>query len=435
MAKGTQQTLGKGLELSLNASVPYITTNIYQQIENNKLDIPTSILWLSGSPGIGKSELLEQVCEKNGFGLIVKYLGTMLIEQITGLPKGLTQASNSEAVEALFTKIVGNDNKVDAEDKKMLKHLFDDQSEESATKWTIPELFSMKNFRVDPRDDDSPIVLLLDDAHLCNKSIQSYLFQLLTLRSIHDHILPKNVAILLAGNRADDKAGYQQIMAPISNRLFFVNVTCSVDDWVMNYAVSNDIRVDIISFLQESESCFQSTPLESAAWASPRSWTYASRALDQYERIQNTNVARGSSIEALQVFMSGHIGTEYSGKYIEYVRLFMQWEADKILTGRKKLPDVTKLARVEGYCLMSAMTGGLLKNLRKVDFKLGKDEDEQIEVYKKMLDGLMISSKEIIPLGLKLLIVGESARTQHVVVARKVLTNEYLINAVNDIVE
>ena len=63
--------------------------------------------------------------------------------QITGLPKALTDANQDEAI------------------------------------WTKPQVFSLNNLHVGCQDiDKDPIILFLDDAHLCNKSIQSYMFQL-----------------------------------------------------------------------------------------------------------------------------------------------------------------------------------------------------------------------------------------------------------------
>lgn len=393
MAKKVDNT-SMGLELEINESIPFILSNVNAQLEANQNNHSVSILYISGPPGIGKSDICGQICENNDFGLMVKYMGTMLIEQITGLPKGLT------------------DNEV------------------KFTEWTAPELFNPTNLRVDASNSERPIILLLDDAHLCNKTIQAYMFQLLTYRSIHDHKLPKNIVLLLAGNRSSDKAGFQQIMAPISNRIYFVNVKCDVEAWVTKWAGLNGVRTDIMAFLQNHPNYLQSTPMESKSWASPRSWTYASKMLDAFE-----GEGRPLTVDAQNTIMSGHIAPEYAGEFIQFRELLMKWQADKLLNKTKKMPDATKLNKTENYCLLTAVIGELMKRLRYKKYKLDKEMNDQIALLRGLIEQILPVCKEIIPLGLKLLILGEKEfSNDNIVVAKKLLTDEYLVDSLSKII-
>ena len=122
-----------------------------------------------------------------------------------------------------------------------------------------PKLFATKpaildTANLDYRPDNyeegkTPTIILFDDFHLCDRVMQRYMFQLLTYKGLNDYQLDNNVAIILAGNRISDKAGAMPIPAPVANRMMFIEVTVDVKDWMLNFAFKNNVRGDIISFL------------------------------------------------------------------------------------------------------------------------------------------------------------------------------------------
>jgi len=184
------------MQNSLNISevIPYITRHMTISRESAGNSGSRSILWLSGPSGIGKSDMIRQFCRKRGYGLKVVYMATMMLEQITGLP------------------------------------LVRENKNGNSIRWSRPEILNFETLEISPAANDSPIVLFLDDAHLINRQIQAYLFQLLTYHTIHDHRLPEQAVMLLAGNRSVDRAGFQEILAPVANRIFL----CSFSPTLIN---------------------------------------------------------------------------------------------------------------------------------------------------------------------------------------------------------
>ena len=242
----------------LNDLTKYIESNCKLQLQLVQNNIASPKLFIQGKPGIGKSDIVKTFCEQNGYALVVKYMSNMLYEMMTGLPIAETLKVGAEA------------------------------------QWSKPNLFSFTNFAYKPENDQpfdinkTPIVLFIDDVHLCDKNTQKFLFQLLTYRSINDYTLPNNVVIILAGNRIIDKAGAHPIPAPICNRLIFIDAICSSDDWVKNFAIKNHLRHDIITYIKQyGDSVLIGEPVESLPWPSPRSWTYLSQSLDN---IKNCNL-------------------------------------------------------------------------------------------------------------------------------------------------
>ena len=380
--------------LKLNQMRKYVSSNVKTQVEFAKNGKACPIMWVAGSPGIGKSEFFQQICTENGWGLNVQYISTMLLEMISGIPL-----------------------------------VSDSGDSNSVVNWSKPHIFNFENMEVAPSKPEGITILLLDDAHQCNKSIQSYMFQLLTYRAIHAHKLPDNVAIILAGNRADDKAGFQQILAPVVNRLRFVNVRAEVDDWIANYAMKNNVRFDIISFLKRNPDYLNSPPLESNPWASPRSWTYASIGLDE---LTDGNDNYDLSDEEILVTLTGSIGNDYATEFLKYKRLLLKWEADKILNGGP-IPEIGQLGKMECYALMSAVVGELLKDAREANFKETKSLVKKFDITKNIFEEIAKRAKEVIPLGLKMLVIAE-LQYSTIKLTRRLVDNSAMAGGVDKLI-
>jgi hypothetical protein len=372
-------------EIILNNSKSFIIENILQQKEAIKRGKNSSVILISGAPGIGKSDLMSQVAAETGMGLNPQYLGTMLLEQF-GMP--LPNLSGSSEFQ----------------------------------KWSQPEFYSIDNLRIHPTDSKDPwIILFMDDIHLATKTIQTYFFQLLTYRSIHNKKMPNNFVMVSAGNRSVDRAGAQPIMAPIVNRFFILDVKAEASDWISNFAIPYGVRHDIVSFIEFYPQLLQSEPLESKPWASPRSWTYFSDALTQLE----SGYKEGDDISAstLLALASGHVGLEYASKFVEYKKLFCKWNA-KIFFKGSPLPDMSTMSKIDSYTLMSAVIAELMKELRNNNYDVNTPcVSLYINVTRTLFDGLIQHCKEIIPLGLRTIIVSENFKNKQANVFYKLVQN------------
>lgn len=380
--------------IPLNECIKYVKNNLLLQQEMVKKKESCPILYLSGPPGIGKSDLLAQIAVEMNAALNVQYIGTMLIEHF-GMP--------------LATR------------------------DGDFQKWSHPEIFNTDILRVDERKDmfNGMVILALDDLHLATKTIQTYLFQLLTYRAIHNKKMPDNFVIICAGNRSSDKAGFQPIMAPIANRLDFIEVKGEAADWLTNFAIPRNLRADIITFIEQYPDLLNSTPLESSAWASSRSWTYTSYTLDNYEASNNHEL----SIQDLRCLVEGKVGTEHASKYIEYRKLFYQWNAKEILSGNHQLPDISTLDKINCYAFGSAIVQQFLSNARSKNFVIDSDLKSQATKVQKVILEISKTSKELVPLFLRSLIVSEAKNNAQMVIASLILSDKYLLDCTSELLK
>ena len=329
-----------GLEMPINKVKPFIKANVLNQCMHEA----TARISLVGAPGCGKSDIMRQICEENGWGLAIKYMSNMDLCQITGIPCQVKEGDEA--------------------------------------KWTRPEIFNFSNLDYKPKnykEGENITILFIDDFHLCDRVCQKYMFQLLTYKSINGYHLPKNTAIVLAGNRNTDKALANVIPAPIMNRLAVFEVTAETTDWLKNFAFKHGVRDDITSFIHTKGDVFLSqTPVESVPWASPRSWTFLSEQMNSFEK----NIGP-LTLDNLRIIATGLIGTEYANEFIAYRELFSKWNFDELRTVpiselKKMFEEETIKNSSTVYAVTNAVSSWMINKLKAYNFDVSKKEAEDV---------------------------------------------------------
>ncbi|NDC89417.1 MAG: hypothetical protein EB075_11555 [Bacteroidetes bacterium] len=149
--------------------------------------------------------------------------------------------------------------------------------------------------------------------------------------------MPDNWYIVAAGNRVEDRAAVSQMPAPLTNRFLHLTVEADLDSW-KQYALTNGVAEQIISFLNFRPQLLHSFNKNAIAWPSPRSWDFASDLL----RI-------GMPVDAA-------VGEGAAAEFKSFVKLYTKLpDVDKILAGDRniKVPKEPSLT----YALTGALVG------------------------------------------------------------------------------
>ena len=311
--------------------------------------------------------------------------------------------------------------------------------------WSYPDVFDLSNMKVRPKNEDGTImsaedmdkknptiILLLDDIHLCGPDVQKFLFQLLTQHAINKHALPSNIALLLAGNRAEDRAGFRQMNAGISSRVNHKNIKGDPQVWVEDYAIPHKLQSDIISFIQYYPAKLNGTPLENRAWNNSRTWSESSRQIDAMERY----IGRPLDNDEKYVII----------EFYNFCSLLLEWRAHEIIDGKRKIVEdrskvksnddivIDQLDKISAYALLTACIGEIQKRLRKVDFKVNSESTKLMDfVREDIIEPLAKRHREIVPLGLKILIIEETKEKKQAVLVSKLLKDKKLVKMLLDI--
>ncbi len=193
------------------------------------------MLW--GPPGVGKSQMVQQVGERNGVPVIDIRLSQMEPSDLRGIP-----FRNGEHVE-----------------------------------WAVPAMLP------DAERHGNDGILFLDEVTSAPPSVSAAAYQLILDRRLGEYKVPDGWAIFAAGNRQGDRGVTYTMPAPLANRFAHFEVETHLDDWV-SWAYGNGIDERVIAFLRfRPELLFDFDPAHNpVAFPSPRSWEFAHRALQKF---------------------------------------------------------------------------------------------------------------------------------------------------------
>ena len=193
------------------------------------------MLW--GAPGIGKSQIINQVAKKHSALVIDIRLSQMEPSDLRGIP-------------------FRNKNLVD---------------------WSVPAMLP------DSKRHGKEGILFLDEITAAPPSVSAAAYQLILDRKLGDYELPLGWVIFAAGNRQGDRGVSYTMPAPLANRFSHYELEVHLDDWV-EWAYGEKIDERIIGFLRyRPELLFDFDAAHNPiSFPSPRTWEFTHRALVKY---------------------------------------------------------------------------------------------------------------------------------------------------------
>ena len=248
----------------------------------NQLDIllqTNTPVFIHGSPGIGKSYIVNDVASKNNLEIIDVRLSQLDAVDLRGIPS----IANGETV------------------------------------W-MPPVFL-------PKEENSDGILFLDELNSAPLSVQAAIYQLVLDRKIGEYTMPKGWKIVCAGNKIDDKGIVFKLPSPLINRMVHIVLEAKYEDFKV-WAIKNDIHPFIIGFLgfrpdllsSEVPSSSETNP----AFCTPRAWSMLSNIL-----LSNQDINKISPI------VYGTVGYGAGIEFSSFVKVYKTLpDIDAILDGK-----------------------------------------------------------------------------------------------------
>ena len=296
-------------------------------------------MFISGPPGIGKSDIVAEVARMQNRPLIDIRLPLMEATDIRGLPY-LREVTIRDAQ----GNVVLNEHNVPLSEK-----LFT---------WSTPSDL--------PTDPNSRALVFFDEMSAAPPSVQAATYQVILNRKIGTYELPKDVVIVAAGNRVKDKGVAYNMPTPLANRFVHSTLHVDFDDW-QEWAIKNRVHKDVVGYLTyQPNDLFDFDPRrESYAFATPRSWSFVSELL--YERGENGEYGETElPTDILGDLIKGTVGEGPAIKFMTYRK-----QAANLPRARDVLTAKVTSLKVKQIDVMYALTTALVYEL--VD-EVGKAE-------------------------------------------------------------
>lgn len=229
---------------------------------NNKFPI-----LIKGKPGVGKSTIAENVCNKMGVDLIITH---PVVSDPTDY-KGLPFASNGKADFLPFGDL---------------------ESLMTATK---------------------PTAYFIDDLGQAPSAVQAAIMQLLLARQINGKKISDEVTFIAATNRKEDKAAVSGLLEPVKSRFAsIVELEVNSQDWIM-WALNNNMPIELISFIR-----FKPEILDSFAPSKDLVNTPTPRTVTSVGKLQNASLPADMEFEAFK----GAAGEAFAVEYCAFLKIY-----------------------------------------------------------------------------------------------------------------
>ena len=262
-----------------------------------------------GNPGVGKSSLIRQISELKNMNFIDLRLSLLDPTDLRGIP------------------------------------FFENDSKKAV--WAKPEFLPDTNTQEEG-------ILFLDEINSAPPTIQAAAYQLILDRKIGEYELPKNYAIVAAGNYESDRGVTYRMPTPLANRFVHLDFDLDFDEW-KTWAYETKVDSRIISFLSyKSENLFTfDAKSKEKSFATPRSWSFV-------DDVLKSNL----DIELLEEVISGAIGKDSAVEFMNYCKVM------KDLPNIDEIIDGTLAIVPENNSVLYALCTGLtyaLKQKQSVD--------------------------------------------------------------------
>jgi hypothetical protein len=224
-------------------------------------------IFLWGPPGIGKSELIADLCEEMGGKLYDLRLALMDPSDLKGV-----LYYNTELHNATWSAPPDLPNK------------------ETAAKYPI-------------------VVLFLDEMNSAPPATQAAAYQLVLNRRVGTYELPDNVVVVAAGNRDTDRGVTYRMPAPLANRFIHLTLRPDFETW-QTWAILNQVHPDVVGYITANKvDLFNFDPKTSSqSFATPRSWSFVSELLreETLNEIELTDLVSGTVGEGVALKFNAH---------------------------------------------------------------------------------------------------------------------------------
>ena len=225
--------------------------------EHGEYEIPSvrqRPILLIGAPGIGKTQIMEQVAEECGIGLVAYTITHHTRQSAIGLPFIVEKEFHGQKM--------------------------------SVTEYTMSEIVASIYEKMEQTGWQEGI-LFLDEINCVSETLAPAMLQFLQCKSFGNHKIPEGWIIAAAGNPPEYNKSVREFDIVTLDRVKKIEVEPDFTAWKA-YAYRVQIHPAVISYLNVRPQNFyrMETTVDGKSFATPRGWEDLSRILTVYEKLK-----------------------------------------------------------------------------------------------------------------------------------------------------
>ena len=308
-----------------------------------------------GAPGIGKTQIMEQIAKECGIGLVAYTITHHTRQSAIGLP-------------FISKKEFGG-------------------SEYTITEYTMSEIVASVYEKME-KTGLSEGILFIDEINCVSETLAPAMLQFLQCKTFGSHEIPQGWIIVAAGNPPEYNKSVREFDVVTMDRVKKIEVEPDFGVW-KEYAVRQQLHPAVISYLNTRPSNFykMETTVDGRKFATPRGWEDLSAMLEVYEKL-GKKMDREVVVQYIQHEMAAKDFANYLELYYKYQ---MDYQLDAVLSGTID-PILLKKAAHASFDERLSVVSLLLSRCRNCFADLFRNDSVRELLYenlKVLKDGLL----------------------------------------------
>lgn len=310
-------------------------------------------VFLLGSPGIGKTQIMEQISKECGIGLVAYTITHHTRQSAIGLP-------------FISKKQYGD-------------------KEYAVTEYTMSEIVGSIYEKIEETGLKEGI-LFIDEINCVSETLAPAMLQFLQCKSFGNHKIPEGWVIVAAGNPPEYNKSVREFDVVTMDRVKKIEVEAEFSVW-KEYAYAHQLHSAVISYLNTRKQNFyqMETTVDGMRFATPRGWEDLSNMIQVYEKLEKT-----VDWEVVEQYIQFPKIAKDFANYLElYYKYQTDYQIEAVFQGKLDEVLIKKVAHASFDEKLSVV--GLV--LSKVNEAIG--EAVRMESYMELLYSYLSEYKEV----------------------------------------
>ena len=302
---------------------------------------------LMGPPGVGKTQIMEQISRECQIGLVAYTITHHTRQSAVGLP-------------FIERKMYGG-------------------KEYAVTEYTMSEIVASIYDKIEQTGLKEGI-LFIDEINCVSETLAPTMLQFLQGKTFGNHKIPQGWIIVAAGNPPEYNRSVREFDVVTLDRIKKIDVEPDFGVW-KEYAYRQNIHPAVISYLgiKPQYFCQIETTVDGKRFATPRGWEDLSQFIQVYEKLGK----RADRDVVYQYIQHPKIAKDFANYLELYYKYQSQYQVEEILAGVMKEELCDRVARAP-FDERLSVTGLLLAKLTDSFKALGR-KNQQMELLMEQM--------------------------------------------------
>jgi hypothetical protein len=252
---------------------------------------------LLGAPGIGKTQIMEQIARECGIGLVAYTITHHTRQSAIGLP--------------------------------FISHKTFGTEEHAVTEYTMSEIVASVYEKME-KTGLSEGILFIDEINCASETLAPAMLQFLQCKTFGSHAIPDGWIIVAAGNPPEYNRSVREFDVVTMDRVKKIEVEPDFGVW-KEYAMAQQLHPAVISYLNTRNGYFyrMETTVDGQKFATPRGWEDLSQMLTVYDQM-----GKKMDREVIVQYVQHEKIAKDFANYLELYRKYqMDYQLDAVLSG------------------------------------------------------------------------------------------------------